>query len=54
VRKRAGVISSAPPFRDGSQRASTCRRLLELVDASERWTPTGPAPSGQNSQAKGG
>ena len=34
----------AAPFRDGPQRANTCRRLLDLVDASDRWTPNGPTP----------
>jgi hypothetical protein len=44
VRKRALLITGVPSFRDGSQRANTCRRLLDLVDAADRWTPTGPAP----------
>ena len=38
------MIASTPSFRDGVQRAKTCRKLLDLVDAAERWTATGPAP----------
>ena len=30
-------------FQSGLQRARVCRALLALVDAAERWTPTGPA-----------
>ena len=28
----------------GQQRARVCMALLALVDAADRWTPTGPAP----------
>lgn len=38
------VTASPPAFRDRSQRANTCKALLGLVDARDRWTPTGPAP----------
>ena len=31
------------PFQSGLQRARVCGALLALVDAGERWTPTGPA-----------
>lgn len=44
MRKRALVIPCVAPFRDGPQRANACRRLLDLVDASDRWTPHGPTP----------
>jgi hypothetical protein len=45
VRERTLVATSAPAFRDGTQRANACRVLLGLVGASDRWTPTGPAPA---------
>jgi hypothetical protein len=31
-------------FTSGTQRARVCLALLGLVDATERWTPNGPAP----------
>ena len=44
MRRHALVITNAPSFRDGPQRAHTCCRLLGLVGASDRWTSTGPTP----------
>ncbi|MGH7288128.1 MAG: hypothetical protein ACREI8_08955, partial [Myxococcota bacterium] len=45
LRERTLLVTSAPSFRDGTQRANACRALLGLVGASDRWTPTGPAPA---------
>ena len=44
MQKQPLMITGTLPFRDGSQRATTCQLLLRLVGASDRWTPNGPAP----------
>jgi hypothetical protein len=41
------------PFQSGHQRARVCRALLALVDATEAWTPTGPALSARGAPPRG-
>jgi hypothetical protein len=41
-------------FTSGTQRARVCLALLALVDATERWTPQGPAPDARVAPPRSG
>lgn len=44
----------ATSFTSGTQRARVCLALLALVDATERWTRSGPAPGARVSPPRSG